>query len=76
VAASQGQAGRAFRLAGVAARLRESAGARPSPADQRWLEHNLQPARQLLSEEAGAAAWAHGQAMAEDDAFVYALEPT
>jgi non-specific serine/threonine protein kinase len=76
VAASQGQAGRALRLAGVAARLRESAGARPSPADQRWLDRNLQPARQLLSEEAGAAAWAHGQAMAEDDAFVYALEPT
>jgi predicted ATPase len=75
VAATQGQGGRALRLAGVAARLRESIGAPLSPAEQESLQRKLHLARQLLSDDAGAAAWAEGQAMSEEQALAYALEP-
>jgi DNA-binding NarL/FixJ family response regulator len=75
VAAMQQQAGRALRLAGAATGLRKSAGASLYPAELEALERKLQPAWQLVSEEAGAAAWAHGQAMSEDEAVAFALEP-
>jgi hypothetical protein len=70
VAAIEGQVERALVLAGAAAGLRSSMGARPSPAQQELLERTLQSARQALPEEASAAAWAEGQV---DQAIAFAL---
>jgi tetratricopeptide (TPR) repeat protein len=75
VAATQGQGGRALRLSGVAARLRESIGAPLSPTEQESLQRKLRLARHLLGDDAGAAAWAEGQAMSEEQAMAYALGP-
>jgi predicted ATPase/DNA-binding CsgD family transcriptional regulator len=75
VAATQKHAQRALRLGGAAARLRESVGASLYRAEQESLARKLQPAWRLLSDEPGAAAWAQGQAMSEDEAFAFALEP-
>jgi hypothetical protein len=75
VAATHRQGARALRLAGVAARLRESIGARLSPAEQESLQRKLLLARQLLGEDAGAAAWAAGRAMSEEQALAYAVGP-
>jgi non-specific serine/threonine protein kinase len=71
VAAAHGQAGRALRLAGAAAGLRDTINAALSPAEQELLEHGLQPAWQRLSAEAGAAAWALGQTMSVEQALAY-----
>jgi tetratricopeptide (TPR) repeat protein len=74
LAVARGQPERAASLAGAAATLRQSIGARPSPIDQaeplRWLEM----ARQDLSADAWAAAWAAGEAMALEQAVEYALD--
>jgi hypothetical protein len=75
VAATQGQGGRALRLSGVAARLRESIGAPLSPTEQESLQRKLRLARHLLGDDAGAAAWAEGQGMSEEQAMAYALGP-
>ena len=75
VAATQQQGVRAMRLAGVAARLRESIGAPLSPIDHELLQCKLLVARQELGDDAGAAAWAEGQAMSDKRALAYALRP-
>jgi hypothetical protein len=71
VAAAQRQGRRALRLAALAARLRECP--QISPAEQESLRRNLPPARELLGDDASAAAWAAGQAISEEQALAYAL---
>jgi hypothetical protein len=71
VAAAYGHAGRALRLAGAAAALREIISAAPSPSEQELLERRLRPAWQRLGQEAGAAAWAEGQTMSVEQALAY-----
>ena len=73
LAAVQAQPGRALRLAGAAAALREALG-KSHPHNLRdWLERKLAPARAALGTEA-AAAWAEGQAMGLERAVAYALD--
>jgi predicted ATPase len=59
-AAAQLQAQRSLRLAGAAAALRQNIGAPLTPAEQTKLEAVLAPARQVLSNPAGATAWLEG----------------
>jgi len=59
-AAAQFQAERSLRLAGAAAALRQSIGAPLTPAEQAKLESTLDPARQVLTNTAGATAWLEG----------------
>jgi hypothetical protein len=76
LAAAQGAPRRALRLAGAAAALRErERGTRPlSPREQITRDRRLAPARQALSAEEQAAAWAEGQAMTLEQAIADALE--
>jgi len=76
LAATRAQPGRALRLAGAAAALREALG-KSHPHNLRdWLERKLSPARASLGPEAAAAAWAEGHAMGPDRAVTYALDAT
>jgi non-specific serine/threonine protein kinase len=63
---------RAARLWGVAA-LREAIGAPPAPNRREEWERELGAARAALGEEAFAASWAEGRAMALEQAIAYAL---
>lgn len=74
VAAREGQAERALRLAGAAAVLREGLSAPLMPADRTKLEQRLRPARQSLGEAMSAAAWREGRAMSIEHAISYATE--
>jgi tetratricopeptide (TPR) repeat protein len=56
-AAAQSQPERALKLAGAAAALRETIGAVLTPAEQARLAKSLEPARQALSDAAGASVW-------------------
>jgi predicted ATPase len=56
-AAAQLHAERSLRLAGAAAALRQNIGAPLTPAEQGKLEAILDPARQALTNTAGATAW-------------------
>jgi len=78
LAATQGQAARALRLAGAAAELRRGMGAQFRLGWQRYVARRVVSARETLSEEAGAAAWAEGQKMTLEQTLAYALveEPT
>lgn len=71
LAAQQGQAARALRLAGAGAAHRPGIG-RGGQA-QPWLERLLTPARQTLDETAQAAAWNAGHAMNLEQALDDAL---
>ncbi|HLX00307.1 MAG TPA: hypothetical protein VKR82_16830, partial [Candidatus Acidoferrales bacterium] len=62
-AAAQLEAERSLRLAGAAAALRQRIGAPLTPAEQAKLESALEPARQALTNTAGATAWLEGWAM-------------
>ena len=62
-AAAQLEAGRALRLAGAAAALRQSIGAPLSPVEQAKLEATLDSARHTMSNTAGATAWLEGWAL-------------
>jgi hypothetical protein len=74
LAAARGAPRRALQLAGAAAALRER-GTRPlTPHEQIARERRLAPARQALSAEEQAAAWAEGRAMTLERALTYALE--
>ena len=65
---------RVRRLAGCAVALRQPTGA-PRRAEQAAaLERCLSTARQGLTPEAAAAAWAAGQAMSLEQAIAYVLE--
>ena len=72
-AAAQFQAERALRLAGAAAALRQIIGAPLMAAEQAKLETLLHPAREVLSDRLGAAAWLEGWAMPVDQAIEEAL---
>jgi DNA-binding CsgD family transcriptional regulator len=74
LAAAQGQAARALRLAGAATALREAIAAPRPPVDHTWLERWLAPARGALAAAARAAAWEEGRALTPDQAAAYALE--
>jgi len=72
LASAQGQPGRAFRLAGAAAALRDQA-ALPLPAPiQRRVDQKLEPARRALGRVADAALSA-GRSLTYDDAIAEAL---
>ena len=72
LAAHDGQAERAFRLAGAADALRQALGAPPAPADQARLEQRLRSARQKLGERASSELWREGRAMTIEQALGYA----
>jgi predicted ATPase/DNA-binding XRE family transcriptional regulator len=72
LAMDEGQAERAVRLAGAAARLRELSGASEWPTVQRTRERWLSAARASLGNAAFSAAWATGQSMTPAAAFAFA----
>jgi predicted ATPase/predicted Ser/Thr protein kinase len=72
-AAMELQAERSLRLAGAAAALRQNIGAPLTPVEQSKLESILDPARQALSNTAGAMAWLEGWSMPVDKAVDEAL---
>ena len=74
-AAAQLEAERSLRLAGAAAALRQSIGAPLTPAEQSKLESILDPARQVLTNTAGATAWLEGWAMPVEKAIEEVLIP-
>ena len=75
LAAAQGLAVRALRLAGAATALRETIGASVTPAWRSYMESRLQPAWRALGREESAAAFEGGRAMTLERALAYALEP-
>jgi tetratricopeptide (TPR) repeat protein len=75
-AAARGQARRALRLSAVAAALGETIGRPLDPADQAALAGGLALARQGLTAEAQAVAWAEGRAMSVEQVVADALEDT
>jgi predicted ATPase len=74
-AAAQLDAERSLRLAGAAAALRQNIGAPLTPAEQVKLETTLDPARQALTNTAGATAWLEGWAMPVEKAIEEVLMP-
>ena len=74
VAAAQGLAERALRLAGAAAALRERLRQTPWPVEAEALARWLAPARQVLTAAVAEAAWSEGQALPLEQAMAYALE--
>jgi predicted ATPase/transcriptional regulator with XRE-family HTH domain len=73
VAMGEQQSERAHRLAGASARLRDAASVDVSSVERAELNRALALARESLSEEEIAAAWAEGQAMTLEEAVAYAL---
>ncbi len=73
LAAGEGQAARALRLAGAADVLRQTVGPSAGPAYQAYFRRGLEPAWRELSEEEGAAAWEEGWAMTLEEAIACAL---
>jgi DNA-binding CsgD family transcriptional regulator len=74
LAAGEGQATRALRLAGTAEALQQTVGTSMGPAYQAYLRRDLARARRSLSEEEGAAALEAGRAMTLEEAIAHALE--
>ena len=74
-AAAQLEAERSLRLAGAAAALRQSIGAPLTLAEKAKLESTLDPARQVLTNTAGATAWLEGWAMPVEKAVEEVLMP-
>jgi len=74
-AAAQVQAERSLRLAGAAAALRQNIGAPLTPAEQVKLEASLDPARQGMTNTAGATAWLEGWALPVEKAIEEVLIP-
>jgi len=72
-AAAQLDPERSLRLAGAAAALRQTLGAPLTPDEQAKLEIGLQPARQALTNEAGATAWLEGWGLPVEKAVEEAL---
>jgi predicted ATPase/DNA-binding CsgD family transcriptional regulator len=75
LAAAQGQAAQALRLAGAAAALRESIGASQMPAWHSHLERWLEPARCALGQQAAEEAFEDGRALSLEGAIGEAIEP-
>lgn len=74
LAAAQGQASRALRLAAAAEHLRRLIGARMPQAEEEKLHQHLSSAWISLGEREGKRAWAEGAGMSIDDAVQYSLE--
>jgi hypothetical protein len=74
LAAAEGHAARAVRLAGAAAALREQIGPGLDVRESAAQERQVEAARQTLGVEAAAAAWAEGWAMTLEQASAYAVE--
>jgi predicted ATPase/serine/threonine protein kinase len=74
-AAAQIEAERSLRLAGAAAALRQNIGAPLPPAEQAKLDAILDPARQALTNTAGATSWLEGWAMPVEKAIEEVLMP-
>ena len=74
LAAAQGDAARALRLASAAEAVLEKRGLPRPPMWQAFLQRWLAPARQALSEAEQAAAWAAGHAMSVEQAIREAQE--
>jgi predicted ATPase len=75
LAAAQHQSEHSLRLAGTAAALRKSIGAPLIPAEESKLKAAIEPTREALTENAGAAAWLEGWAMPVETAIERLLEP-
>jgi predicted ATPase/DNA-binding winged helix-turn-helix (wHTH) protein len=74
LAAAQGHAVRALKLAAAAAHLRQLIGAPLPQAEQSRLDENLSTAWESLSETEAQAAWAAGSAMSTESAIQYSLQ--
>ena len=77
VAAAEGRAERAVRLAGAAARLHETTGTANVIVEPAALADTypwLAAAQQALGEPQAAAAWARGSSLALEDAIAYGLQ--
>jgi tetratricopeptide (TPR) repeat protein len=75
LSAAQHQSECSLRLAGTAAALRQSIGAPLTPAEESKLEAAIEPAREELTENAGAKAWLEGWAMPVETAVERLLGP-
>lgn len=67
LAAAQGEAARALRLAGAAAALRAAIGAGEPPPFRAYVERRLERARRVLGEKAGAKAFDEGRALTPEE---------
>jgi predicted ATPase len=74
LAAAQGQAPRAARLAGAAEAVREAANAPLSPADRLRYQRYLSMAEAQVEPQLFAAAWAEGRSFSLQQAIDYALD--
>ncbi|HEU4322502.1 MAG TPA: tetratricopeptide repeat protein [Roseiflexaceae bacterium] len=74
LAALGGQAERAARLSGGAARLRDLSGSTLPPLDRAALEQRLAPAREQVGDAAFTSAWAAGYNLSTDELVACALE--
>ena len=72
LAAAEGQPGKALRLAGFAAALRESLGAPLPPSEQARVDRMLVPARSALAEAEVATAWEAGRTLQMEGALALA----
>ena len=75
LSAAQHESESSLRLAGTAAALRQSIGAPLTPAEESKLEAAIEPAREELTENAGATAWLEGWAMPVETAVERLLGP-
>jgi hypothetical protein len=73
LAAGRAQPVRALRLLGAAAELRRRTGLSVAAGEQAALDRVLERAGQALDSTRRAEAWAHGQALAPEQAVAYAL---
>jgi len=75
LAAVQSQAERSLRLAGAAAALRQNIGAPLTSVEQHKLDAVLDPARKVLTNTAGAAAWLEGWNLPVEKTIEEVLRP-
>jgi DNA-binding CsgD family transcriptional regulator len=69
LAAAQGEAASALRLAGAAAALRAAIGAEETPPFRAYVERRLERARLALGKKAGAKAFEEGRALTPEEAL-------
>ena len=74
LAAGEGQAARALKLAGAADVLQQTIGSSWGPAYRAYVRRGLEPAWQALGEKEGKAAWEKGRSMTLEQAVAYAQE--
>ena len=74
LALAEGNGARALKLAGAASHLRQSIGARLTPAEQTLLDRMIHPAWIALGDDAGRKAWKQGSEMNFETAIQYSLE--